>query len=142
MAIEQTFAMIKPDAVIDGHTGAIISRIEKEGFTILRLEKCILERELVEEFYGEHKERPFFGEMVEGICAGPVVLMALERDNAVAAWRDLIGATDPAQAADNTLRKLYGKHIGSNAVHGSDAVTTAERELGLMFGEEIETDEA
>jgi len=142
MAIEQTFAMIKPDAVEDGYTGAIISRIEQEGFTILRLEKCLLESELVEEFYGEHKERSFFGEMVDGICSGPVILMALERENAVAGWRDLIGATDPAKAADNTLRKLYGRHIGSNAVHGSDAVETAERELDLMFSDDSETDEA
>ena len=142
MAIEQTFAMIKPDAIEDNHTGAIVSRIESEGFTILRLEKCMLERELVEEFYSEHKERSFFNEMVDGMCNGPVVLMALEKEAAVSEWRNLIGVTDPAQAADNTLRKLYGRNVGSNAVHGSDAVETAERELGLMFSNDTHIDEA
>ena len=136
-----TFALIKPDAVAAGNTGDIIKRIEQEGFSIAALQKGMLHKELAEEFYGVHKERPFFGELVEFITSGPVVAMALEKDGAIKAWRDLMGATNPAEAADNTLRKLYGSNIGNNATHGSDAQETAEFELGLFFPELLETEE-
>ena len=135
MSTQVTFALIKPDAVANGNTGDIISRIEKEGFNIVGLQKGLIHQELAEEFYGVHKERPFFGELVEFITSGPVVAMALEKEGAIKAWRDLMGATNPAEAADNTLRKLYGANIGNNATHGSDAEETAAFELSLFFPE-------
>lgn len=128
-----TFAMIKPDAVRAGNTGAIISLIEKSGFEIVRMEKRTLDRTTVEEFYAIHKARPFFGEMVDFVTSGPVVVMALKKDGAVVAWRDLMGATNPASASYGTVRKLYGSSIGSNAAHGSDASETAATELKLFF---------
>jgi nucleoside-diphosphate kinase len=128
-----TFAMIKPDAVRAGNTGAIINLIEKSGFEIVRMEKKTLNRATVEEFYAVHKARPFFGEMVEFVISGPAVLLALKKDDAVLAWRDLMGATNPATATYGTVRKLYGTSIGSNAAHGSDAPETAKTELGLFF---------
>lgn len=131
--MERTFALIKPDAVKAGNTGKIIDRIEQEGFTILGMEKRVISHELAEEFYGVHRERPFFGELVEFITSGPVVAMVLEKPGAIGAWRDLMGATNPAEAAENTLRKLYGANIGNNATHGSDAAETAATEIGLFF---------
>lgn len=131
--MERTFAIIKPDAVTAGHTGAIISRIEQEGFTIVRMEKRTLTRDFAAIFYGVHRERSFFGELIDSITSGPVVALMLEKDNAIRGWRDLMGATNPAQAAPNTLRKLYGASIGANAVHGSDAPETAATELALFF---------
>jgi nucleoside-diphosphate kinase len=128
-----TFAMIKPDAVRAGNTGAILSLIEKSGFEIARMEKRTLSRATVEEFYAIHKARPFFGEMVEFVISGPVVVLALKKEGAVLAWRELMGATNPAAAAYGTVRKLYGTSIGSNAAHGSDAPETATVELGLFF---------
>jgi nucleoside-diphosphate kinase len=130
-----TFAMIKPDAVRAGNTGAILSLIEKSGFEIVRMEKRTLDRATVEEFYAIHKARPFFGEMVEFVISGPVVVLALKKEGAVLAWRELMGATNPAAAAYGTVRKLYGTGIGSNAAHGSDAEATAQVELGLFFPE-------
>ncbi len=131
--IEQTFAMIKPDAVAAGYTGDIINMIEKAGFQIIRLIKVQLNTEITQHFYDVHKERPFFGELVEFIVSGPVVLMALEKENAVADWRKLMGATNPAEAAQGTVRALYAKSIGENAVHGSDSVENAQRELSMFF---------
>ena len=125
--------MIKPDAIRAGNTGAILSLIEKSGFEIVRMEKKTLNRATVEEFYAVHKARPFFGEMVDFVISGPVVLMALKKEGAVIAWRELMGATNPAAAAYGTVRKLYGANIGSNAAHGSDAPETAQVELGLFF---------
>lgn len=133
MTTRRTFGLIKPDAVKNGHTGAIISRIEQEGFTIIGMKKGRLSPALARIFYAVHKERPFFQELVDFITSGPVVLLALEKDNAVAAWRNLMGATDPAQAEANTLRKLYGTNIGANAVHGSDSEDNAASELALFF---------
>ena len=133
--LERTFAMIKPDAVKAGHSNKIIERIEKEGFTIVKKQETTLTKEKVEQFYDVHKERPFFGEIVEFISSGPVVLMVLEKENAIKAWRDLMGATDPSKAAENTLRKLYGGSIGENATHGSDAPETAKTEINLFFPE-------
>src|SRR5271170_5274914 len=111
--------MIKPDAVTASNSGKIIDMIEQNGFEILRLQKVVVSRELAEELYAEHKDKPFFGESVEFVTSGPVIIMALHKDNAIVAWRDLIGATDPAKAAPGTIRKLYGANIGNNAVHGS-----------------------
>jgi len=137
-----TFAMIKPDAVEAKNAGKIIDLIEKNGFDILRLEKIQLSKDLAEEFYAVHKERPFFGELVEFVTSGPVIIMALEKENAVQAWRDLMGATNPANAAEGTVRKLYAQSIGKNAAHGSDAPETAVQELDLFFGNESCDDEA
>lgn len=128
-----TYAMIKPDAVAAKHSGKIIDQIEHSGFEIVRLQKVIVSKELAEEFYAEHKDKPFFGELVEFVISGPVIIMALHKDNAIGAWRDLIGATDPAKAAPGTIRNSYGTNIGNNAVHGSADSESAVRELGLFF---------
>lgn len=131
--IEYTFAMIKPDAVEAKNSGKIIDAIEHHGFEIVRMEKVVITGDKARNFYGVHKERPFFGELVEFITSGPVIIMALQKDNAIKAWRDLMGATNPAQAAEGTIRKKFGTSIGNNAVHGSDAPETAKFELGLFF---------
>lgn len=128
-----TFAMIKPDAVSTNNSGKIIDMIEHNGFEIVRLQKVIIASELAEEFYAVHKERPFFKELVEFITSGPVVIMALHKQDAVNNWREFIGATDPAQAAVGTLRHSFGTDIGKNAVHGSDSSQNALSELQLFF---------
>ncbi len=133
--ITRTYAMIKPDAIAAGHTGAIIDRIEKEGFTIIGMKKMQFTKELGEAFYEVHKERPFFQELVTFISSGPVVALVLEKEDAVPAWRTLMGATNPAQADENSLRALYGTSIGNNATHGSDAAETAAVEIALVFPE-------
>ena len=130
---ERTFAMIKPHNVQAGNTGAIISSIEQQGFTVVALQKHHLSREQAEQLYAIHRERPFFNDMLADITAAPVILLCLEKDNAIKAWRDFMGATDPAQAAEGTLRKVYGKSIGENAVHGSDSDQSAKTELGIFF---------
>lgn len=131
--MERTFAMIKPDAIAGKNAGEIIRLIELNGFTILRMEKKTLTRQEAESFYGVHREKPFFGELVQWIISGPVIVMALERANAIQEWRTLMGATDPLKASVGSLRKMFGVHIGSNAVHGSDAPETAKQELGFFF---------
>lgn len=131
--VQKTFAMIKPHAVASKNTGEIINNIERNGFTIVGMRKEQMTKEAAEHFYGEHKERPFFGELVSNIISGPVVLMALERENAVKEWRDLMGPTNPVGAPAGTLRRMFGTSISFNAVHGSDAPETAQRELGLFF---------
>lgn len=128
-----TYAMIKPDAVVAKHCGKIIDIIEHNGFEIVRLQKVVISRELAEEFYAEHKEKPFFGELVEFVTSGPVIILALHKDNAIAAWRELIGATDPAKAAPNTIRNSFGTNVSKNAVHGSADSDSAIRELELFF---------
>ena len=133
--VERTFAMIKPDAVAANNSGKIIDLIEQEGFTIVGMKKTRLNKEKAQEFYAVHKDRPFFGELVDFVTSGPVIIMALEKENAIKAWRDLMGATNPAQAAEGTMRKRFGANIGNNAVHGSDAPETAEFELSLFFPE-------
>ena len=130
-----TFAMIKPDAVAARNSGKIIDTIEHNGFEIMRLQKVIIAPELAEEFYAEHAEKPFYGELVGFVTSGPVIIMALHKDNAITAWRDLIGATDPLKAAPGTIRNLYGTDIGKNAVHGSLDAASAARELELFFPE-------
>lgn len=131
--MQRTFAMIKPDAVAAKNSGKIIDMIEKNGFTILGMKKVHLNKQTAQEFYAVHKERPFFGELVEFVTSGPVILLALEKENAILAWRDLMGATDPLKAQEGTIRKIFGKNIGNNAVHGSDAPETAHTELALFF---------
>lgn len=128
-----TFAMIKPDAVVAKNSGKIIDMIEHNGFEIVRMQKVIIAKDLAEEFYAVHKERPFFGELVEFVTSGPVIIMALHKDDAINTWRELIGATDPAKAAEGTIRHAFGTNIGNNAVHGSDSSATAVAELGLFF---------
>ncbi len=131
--VEKTFAMIKPDAVKHKVVGKIITMIEDHGFDIVRMRKVVIDADKATEFYAVHKDRPFFGELTEFITSGPVVIMALEKENAIKAWRDLMGATNPADAAEGTIRKKFGTSIGNNAVHGSDAPETAKTELALMF---------
>lgn len=130
---ERTFAMIKPDAVAAKNSGKIIDMIEQNGFTILGMQKLTIDKSKAEEFYAVHKERPFFGELVEFVTSGPVVVLALERENAVKAWRDLMGATDSRKADKGTIRNLFGTDIGKNAAHGSDSADNAKIELKLFF---------
>ena len=133
MAIEKTFSIIKPNATQDNNIGNIIGIFEKNGLRISAARFTQLTREKAEGFYIEHKDRPFFGELVDFMTSGPVMLMCLEGENAVAKNREIMGATNPAEAADGTIRKLYAKSIGENAVHGSDSTTSAERELAYFF---------
>ncbi|HEV2600905.1 MAG TPA: nucleoside-diphosphate kinase [Candidatus Babeliales bacterium] len=133
--VEKTFAIIKPDAVAAKNSGPIIAAIEQNGFNIVGMRKLQMNKETAETFYAVHAARPFFGELVEFIISGPVVVLALEKENAIKAWRDLMGATDPKQAAEGTLRKQFGANIGNNALHGSDAPETAATELGIFFPE-------
>lgn len=132
---ERTFAMIKPDAVAAKNAGKIIDLIEQNGFTIIGMRKINIDKAKAEQFYAVHKERPFFGELVSFVTSGPVIVMALEKDNAVKAWRDLMGATDSRKADEGTIRNLFGTDIGKNAAHGSDAPETAKIELALFFPE-------
>jgi len=133
MSLQQTFAIIKPDAVASGHIGQILAAVEANGFTLRAMKLIHLTRRQAEGFYHVHRERPFFGELVEFMTEGPVVAMILEKENAIKAWRELMGATDPAKAEEGTLRKLYGENIGRNATHGSDAEDTAAYELAYFF---------
>lgn len=131
--VEKTFAIIKPDAVAAKHIGAIIETIERNKFTILRMQRVELSRAQAEQFYAVHKERSFFGELVDYMISGPVVIMALAQENAIQNWRDLMGATNPEKAAPGTLRKMFGTSIGNNATHGSDSAETAAQELSFFF---------
>jgi nucleoside-diphosphate kinase len=133
MAIERTLCIVKPDAVEKRTTGGILARIEKGGFRILCLRMIHLARPVAEGFYDVHRQRPFFGELVQFMTRSPVVLVVLEREDAVAAWRDLMGATDPAKAAPETIRKVFGSNVGENATHGSDSLDNAKREIAYFF---------
>ena len=133
MSLQRTFIMIKPDAVKNNHVGNIIARIEKEGFKILALRLMKLSLEDAKQFYAVHSARPFYGDLTTYMSSGPVVAAVLERENAVLHWRDVIGATDPKQAAPNTIRALYAESKEANAVHGSDAVETALQEISFFF---------
>ncbi len=133
--MEKTFAIIKPDAVKAKYTGKIIDRIEAEGFEILGMKKLHMSKRQAEQFYAVHSERGFFGELVDFMSSGPVVVMTLQKDGAIKAWRDLMGATDPAKAEANTLRKEFGASVGENATHGSDAPETAAQEIAFFFPE-------
>ena len=130
---KQTFTMIKPDAMKNGHAGAIIDRIIKEGFRIVAMKLARLSSEKAGEFYAIHKERPFYGELVQFMSSGPIIAAILEKENAVTSFRDLIGATNPAQAAEGTIRKLFATSVGENAVHGSDSDANAIIEGNFFF---------
>jgi nucleoside-diphosphate kinase len=128
-----TFGIIKPDAVGAGHTGSIIQRILENGFKVRGLKLIHMTRQQAEGFYAVHRERPFFPGLVEFMSSGPCVVMALEKEGAVKAWRDLMGATDPAKADAGTLRKEFGGSVGENAVHGSDSDENAAIEIAYFF---------
>ena len=130
---EQTLAIIKPDAVRKKFAGSILSRYEKEGFRIRGLKMRSLSKSEAEGFYAVHRSRPFFGSLVDFMASGPVILVVLEKDNAILAHRQLMGATDPAKAEKETLRALYGESIEFNAVHGSDSAETARFEIPYFF---------
>ena len=129
----RTFTMIKPDAMKSGHAGLIIDRIIKEGYKLVALKMIKLSADKAGEFYAVHKARPFYGELVEFMSSGPVIAAILEKENAVADFRTLIGATNPAQAAEGTIRKLYAASVGENAVHGSDSDENAKIEGDFFF---------
>lgn len=131
----RTFTIVKPDSVRKGNFGKIISRLESEGFTVLGIKKIGLSRRQAEAFYGVHRERPFFGSLVEYMTSGPVYVAALERENAVAHLRQVMGATDPAKADAGTIRKDFGESIEQNAIHGSDSDENAKIEIGFFFAE-------
>jgi nucleoside-diphosphate kinase len=133
MAKEQTFSIIKPNAVKKNVMGDIIEQFEKSGLTIAAAKLTVLSRKKCEEFYAEHKERPFFGELVDFMTSGPVMLMVLSGENAVAKNREIMGATDPKKAAPGTIRAKHGDNVGENAVHGSDSPASAAREIALFF---------
>jgi len=138
MAIERTFSIIKPDATGRNLTGAINAMIEQAGLRIVAQKRLRISREEAETFYAIHRERPFFRELVEFMISGPVVVQVLEGENAIAKYRDIMGATDPAKAAPGTIRKVYARSIGENSVHGSDAAETAATEIAQFFsGNEI-----
>lgn len=131
--MERTFAIIKPNAFADGNSGKIISRIYEEGFKIVGLKKLYMGKVEAEGFYYVHRERPFFGELTDFMASGPCIVMVLEAENAIQKWRDLMGATNPAEAAEGTLRRQFGASLGENATHGSDAPETAAFEIGYFF---------
>ena len=133
MATNRTFTMLKPDAVANGHIGAILEKINASGFRIVALKMTQLTKADAEAFYAIHAERPFFGELVEYMTSGPIVSAVLEKDNAVEDFRTLIGATNPAEAAEGTIRKMYAESISANAVHGSDSDENAAIEAAFHF---------
>lgn len=138
MALERTFSIIKPDATERNLTGAVNAKIEEAGLRIVAQKRIQMTRGQAETFYAVHKERPFFGELVDFMVSAPVVVQVLEGDNAIAKYREVMGATNPAEAAEGTIRKAFAKSIGENSVHGSDAAETAAVEIAQFFsGNEI-----
>ena len=135
MAVERTLSIIKPDAVEQNNVGNIVAMIQKAGLEIRGMRMLHLTRPQAEGFYAVHRERPFFGELVDFMTRGPVVVSALEADDAVARYRRLMGATNPAEADDGTIRKLYGTDVGENACHGSDSVENGKIEVAYFFPE-------
>ena len=133
MAVERTLCIIKPDAVEKKRTGAILHMLEDAGFSIVACKRMSLSRPVAEGFYAVHKARPFFGELVEFMTRSPVFVCVLERENAVAKYREVMGATDPAKADTGTIRKAHGATVGENAVHGSDSAENARIEIGYFF---------
>ena len=133
MSLERTFAIIKPDAVAAGHAGEILAIIEQAGFRILALRMTRLTEEQAKGFYAVHAEKPFYAGLVKFMTEGPIIVMALEREDAIRKWRETMGATNPANAAEGTIRKRFGNGIERNCVHGSDALETAETELRFFF---------
>lgn len=138
MAIQRTFSILKPDATERNLTGGVNKMIEEAGLRIVAQKRIQMSQAQAEAFYAVHSERPFFGELVEFMISAPVVVQVLEGENAIATYRDVMGATNPAEAADGTIRKAYAKSIGENTVHGSDAPETAAIEIAQFFsGNEI-----
>ena len=138
MALERTFSILKPDATRRNLTGAVNAVIEKAGLRIVAQKRVLMSRREAEAFYGVHRERPFFGELVEFMTSGPVVVQVLEGENAVARYREVMGATNPANAAEGTIRKLFAQSMGENTAHGSDSVENAAVEIAQFFaGNEI-----
>ena len=138
MAVERTFSILKPDATARNLTGAINAMIEQAGLRIIAQRRVRITREQAETFYAVHRARPFFGELVDFMISGPVVVQVLQGENAIAKYRDIMGATDPGKAAPGTIRKTHAKSIGENSVHGSDAPDTAQKEIAQFFsGNEI-----
>src|SRR5437763_7113232 len=135
MAVERTFSIITPDATQRNLPGAINAMIEQAGLRIVAQKRVRITRQQAETFYAVHRERPFFGELVDFMISGPVVVQVLEGDNAIAKYREVMGATDPSKAAAGTIRKTHAKSIGENSVHGSDAPETAAREIAQFFSE-------
>ena len=135
MATNRTFTMIKPEAVANGHIGAILERINAAGFRIVSMKKTELTSEFAGAFYAVHKERPFYGELVSYMSSGPIVAAILEKDNAVSDFRALIGATDPSEAADGTIRKEFAESKAKNAIHGSDSDENAKIEGAFFFSQ-------
>jgi len=133
MALERTLGIVKPDAVAKGHTGTILAIIEQNGFRIIGMKMRRLSQREAEAFYGVHKERPFFPGLVTFMTEGPVLVLALERENGLAKWREVMGATNPANAAEGTIRKQLAENIERNSVHGSDALETASQEIPFFF---------
>lgn len=133
MPLERTFSILKPDATQRNLTGAINAVIEKAGLRIIAQRRILMTRAQAETFYAVHRQRPFFGELVEFMTSGPVVVQVLEGENAIARYREVMGATDPAKAAEGTIRKLFAKSVGENSVHGSDAPETAAVEIAQFF---------
>jgi nucleoside-diphosphate kinase len=133
MALERTFSIIKPDATARNLTGAINAVVEKAGLRVVAQRRVRMTREQAETFYAVHKERPFFGELVDFMISGPVVVQVLEGENAIARYREVMGATNPANAAEGTIRKLFAQSMGENSVHGSDAAETAKIEIAQFF---------
>lgn len=131
--MERTFAIIKPDAFAAGNAGKILARIYAEGFSVVGIKKLYMSKVEAEGFYYVHKERPFFGELTDFMSSGPCIVMTLEAEGAILKWRDLMGATNPAEAAEGTMRKEFGASIGENATHGSDAPETAAFEIPYFF---------
>jgi nucleoside-diphosphate kinase len=135
MALERTFSILKPDATARNLTGAINAMIEAAGLRIVAQKRMQISLPQARKFYAVHKERPFFAELVDFMVSGPVVVQVLEGENAIARYRELMGATDPAKAAPNTIRKVHAKSIGENSVHGSDAPDAAAREIAQFFSD-------
>lgn len=135
MAVQRTFSIVKPDAMAKRVLGQILTTFEEAGLSLKAGRVHTMVRSEAEQFYAEHKERPFFGELVDYMCSGPVFISVLEGEDAVALNRTLMGATDPAKAEAGTLRARFGASIGANAVHGSDSLASAAREIGLFFAE-------
>lgn len=133
MAIQRTFSIIKPDATARNQTGVIAAKLEEAGLRIIASKRIRMSREQAEGFYGVHKERPFFGDLVAFMTSGPVVVQVLEGEDAVAKNREVMGATNPAEAAEGTIRKLFAENIERNSVHGSDAPETAAEEIKFFF---------
>ena len=133
MSIERTFSIIKPDAVAAGQAGEILATIQQAGFKVLALRMTRLTEAQAQGFYAVHRERPFFAGLVKFMTEGPIVVLALEREDAIAKWRETMGATNPANAAEGTIRKRFATNIERNCVHGSDAPETAETELRFFF---------